>query len=164
MILKITEAVFWKLLQKKLFQNFINLVLSLKKVKQPNPSFGGKKQEEDTQLYQRSSERLRHKQRAITSWDYERLILQEFPEVYRLKCLNHYRYDSGSVSNVSAGYVTLIPVAKSLSSSTVWGMETFTKLKYFTAYQKQNYGIVFSARPFVHKTSCFRENTRSPVK
>lgn len=92
----------------------------VKKVKQPYPSFGGKKQEEDTQLYQRSSERLRHKQRAITSWDYERLILQEFPEVYRVKCLNHYRYDSGSVSNVSAGYVTLIPVAKSLSSSTVW--------------------------------------------
>ncbi|CAD7797952.1 hypothetical protein CHRY9390_00255 [Chryseobacterium aquaeductus] len=92
----------------------------VKKVKQPYPSFGGKKQEEDTQLYQRSSERLRHKQRAITSWDYERLILQEFPEVYRVKCLNHYRYDSGSVSNVSAGYITLIPVAKSLSSSTVW--------------------------------------------
>ena len=92
----------------------------VKKVKQPYPSFGGKKQEEDTQLYQRSSERLRHKQRAITSWDYERLILQEFPEVYRVKCLNHYRYDSGSVSNVSEGYVTLIPVAKSLSSSTVW--------------------------------------------
>jgi hypothetical protein len=92
----------------------------VKKVKQPYPSFGGKKQEEDTQLYQRSSERLRHKQRAITSWDYERLILQEFPEVYRVKCLNHYRYDSGNISNVSAGYVTLIPVAKSLSSSTVW--------------------------------------------
>lgn len=93
---------------------------SVKKVKLPYASFGGKKQEEDAQLYQRSSERLRHKQRAITSWDYERLILQEFPEVYRVKCLNHYRYDSGSVSNVSAGYVTLIPVAKSLSSSIVW--------------------------------------------
>lgn len=92
----------------------------VKKVKQPYPSFGGKKPEEDTQLYQRSSERLKHKQRAITSWDYERLILQEFPEVYRVKCLNHYRYDSGSVSNVSAGYVTLIPIVKSLSSSTVW--------------------------------------------
>ncbi|MFY7845253.1 hypothetical protein [Chryseobacterium gambrini] len=92
----------------------------VKKVKQPYPSFGGKKHEEDTQLYQRSSERLRHKQRAITSWDYERLILQEFPEVYRVKCLNHYRYDSENVSNVSAGYVTLIPVAKSLNSSTVW--------------------------------------------
>ncbi|WP_153399695.1 baseplate J/gp47 family protein [Chryseobacterium vaccae] len=93
---------------------------SVKKVKQPYPSFGGKRQEEDNQLYQRSSERLRHKQRSITSWDYERLILQEFPEVYRVKCLNHYRYDSKSVSNVSAGYVTLIPVAKSPGSSTVW--------------------------------------------
>lgn len=93
---------------------------SVKKVKQPYPSFGGKRQEEDSQLYQRSSERLRHKQRAITSWDYERLILQKFPEVYRVKCLNHYRYDSKSVSNVSAGYVTLIPVAKSPVASTVW--------------------------------------------
>lgn len=92
---------------------------SVKKVKQPYPSFGGKRQEEDSRLYQRSSERLRHKQRSITSWDYERLILQEFPEVYRVKCLNHYRYDSKSVSNVSAGYVTLIPVAQSPGSSTV---------------------------------------------
>lgn len=92
----------------------------VKKVKHPYPSFGGKRQEEDIELYQRSSERLRHKQRVITSWDYERLILQEFPEVYRVKCLNHYRYDSGSVSNVSAGYVTLIPIARSLSSSSVW--------------------------------------------
>lgn len=92
----------------------------VKKVKQPYSSFGGRKQEDDSLLYQRSSERLRHKQRAITSWDYERLILQEFPEVYRIKCLNHYRYDTGNVSNVSAGYVTLIPVAGSLNSSAVW--------------------------------------------
>ncbi|MBB4804815.1 hypothetical protein HNP38_000087 [Chryseobacterium defluvii] len=93
---------------------------SVKKVKQPYSSFGGKKQEDDSLLYQRSSERLRHKQRAITSWDHERIILQEFPEVYRIKCLNHYRYDTGNVSNVSAGYVTLIPIARSLSSSAVW--------------------------------------------
>lgn len=100
----------------------------VKKVKQPYSSFGGKKQEEDTQLYQRSSERLRHKQRVITSWDYERLILQEFPEVYRVKCLNHYRYDSGSVSNVLAGYVTLIPIAGSLSTSTVWAWKPLLNL------------------------------------
>lgn len=88
-------------------------VAFIKKIKQPYTSFGGKKQEDDSLLYQRSSERLRHKKRAITSWDYERLILQEFPEVYRVKCLNHYRYDSKTISNVSAGYVTLIPIAKS---------------------------------------------------
>ena len=85
----------------------------VKKVNQPYTSFGGKKQEDDNLLYQRSSERLRHKKRAITSWDYERLILQEFPEVFRVKCLNHYRYDSKAISNVSAGYITLIPIAKS---------------------------------------------------
>ena len=63
-------------------------------------------------MYQRTSERLRHKKRAITSWDYERLILDKFPEVFRIKCLNHYRYDKITTSKLSAGYVTLIPIAK----------------------------------------------------
>ena len=85
---------------------------NVKNIKQPYPSFGGKLKEADENLYERTSERLRHKNRAITSWDFERLILQEFPEVYSVKCLNHYRYDS-TISNVSAGYVTLIPIAKS---------------------------------------------------
>jgi Baseplate J-like protein len=85
----------------------------IKKVTQPYTSFGGRKPEDDLLLYQRSSERLRHKKRAITSWDYERLILEEFPEVYRVKCLNHYRYNATTISNVSVGYVTLIPIAKS---------------------------------------------------
>jgi hypothetical protein len=93
-------------------------VSAVKKVIQPYPSFGGKRQEDDILLYQRSSERLRHKNRAITSWDYERLILQEFPEVYRVKCLNHYRYDPGARSGASAGYITLIPIAKSTESRT----------------------------------------------
>jgi hypothetical protein len=85
----------------------------IKKVTQPYTSFGGRKKEDNLLLYQRSSERLRHKKRTITSWDYERLILEEFPEVYRVKCLNHYRYNATTISNVSAGYVTLIPIAKS---------------------------------------------------
>jgi len=85
----------------------------IKKVTQPYASFLGKKQEDDLLLYQRSSERLRHKKRAITSWDYERLILDEFPEVHRVKCLNHYHYNATTISNVSAGYITLIPIAKS---------------------------------------------------
>jgi ribosomal protein S17E len=78
---------------------------------------------------------LRHKKRAITSWDYERLILQEFPEVYRVKCLNHYRYDSKTISNVSAGYVTLIPIAKSndnqntISWKPLLSLGTLSKIK-----------------------------------
>jgi hypothetical protein len=62
---------------------------SIKKVKQPYASFGGRSEEEDKAYYTRVSERLRHKNRAITLWDYERLVLQEFPEISKVKCLNH---------------------------------------------------------------------------
>jgi hypothetical protein len=85
---------------------------TIKTILQPYASFGGKLKESDEFLYARSSERLRHKNRAITTWDYERIVLQEFPEVYRIKSLNHYQYDK-RLSNVAAGYTTLIPIAKS---------------------------------------------------
>lgn len=91
---------------------------AVKKILQPYTSFGGKIAEPDELLYTRISERLRHKNRAITTWDYEKIILQEFPEVYRVKTLSHYRYDT-QISNVSAGYTTLIPVAKSSGSENI---------------------------------------------
>ena len=84
----------------------------IKKIAQPYPSFGGKTKETDTLFYQRTSEHLRHKGRAISKWDYERLILDNFPEVFQVKCLNHYRYDTIEQSSTSAGYLTIIPVAK----------------------------------------------------
>ncbi|TDX32517.1 hypothetical protein [Rhodovulum visakhapatnamense] len=37
----------------------------------------------------RVAERLRHRKRAVTPWDVERLVLQEFPEIWRVKCLSH---------------------------------------------------------------------------
>ena len=57
-------------------------------VKQPYSSFGGKGQEDYAQFKRRVSERLRHKDRAITMWDYERLVLEQFPDIYKVKCLN----------------------------------------------------------------------------
>ncbi|WP_312078178.1 hypothetical protein [Chryseobacterium sp.] len=88
------------------------MISGVKKINQPYSSFGGKIKEENKNLYTRTSERLRHKNRAITIWDYEHILLQQFPEIFRVKTLNHYRYDT-TISNVSAGYVTIIPVAKS---------------------------------------------------
>ncbi|MCB1830021.1 MAG: hypothetical protein KDI35_07840, partial [Gammaproteobacteria bacterium] len=32
------------------------------------------------------SERLNHKVRAVNAWDYERLVLERFPEVFKVKC------------------------------------------------------------------------------
>ncbi len=72
------------------------LVIKIPEVKvitQPFESFDGKMREEGPIFYARASERLRHKHRAITPWDYEHLVLQHFPWVYKVKCLTHTDYN-----------------------------------------------------------------------
>jgi hypothetical protein len=56
-------------------------------IRQPYTSYGGKMAERDQTFYTRLSERLRHKQRALNLWDYEHLILEKFPQIYKVKCL-----------------------------------------------------------------------------
>jgi hypothetical protein len=113
-----TGTEFLEITSKETISKLYTSVDGVKKIQQPYASFGGRLKEEDTSLYMRTSECLRHKKRAITTWDYERIILQEFPEVFRVKALNHYRYDT-KISNVAAGYVTLIPIAKTSSSENI---------------------------------------------
>ena len=67
----------------------VEKVNQVKKVSQPFASFGGVMKETESDFYIRVSERLRHKQRAVTIWDYEHLILQKFPSIYKVKCLSH---------------------------------------------------------------------------
>src|SRR5690554_389107 len=78
----------------------------VKTVKQPYNSFGGEAAENDTEYYRRVSERLRHKNRAINLWDYEHIILQKYPEIFQVKCLNHTCKDSF----LSAGNVTIVVI------------------------------------------------------
>lgn len=111
-------AVFLENTPKETISKIYTPINKVKKITQPYSSFSGRIEEPDNTLYTRTSERLRHKNRAITTWDYEKIVLQEFPEVYRIKALNHYRFDT-VISNVSAGYVTLIPVAKSSTSENI---------------------------------------------
>lgn len=109
---------FLEITPKETISKSYKAINGVKKIIQPYSSFFGRIAEQDTYLYTRTSERLRHKNRAITTWDYERIILEEFPEVYRLKALNHYRYDT-KISNISAGYVTLISIAKASTSENI---------------------------------------------
>lgn len=83
---------------------------AIKKIEQPYPSFGGRQNESSQQYYVRVSERLRHKSRAITIWDYEHLILEEFPSIYRVKCLNHTRFEEEEYNEVAPGHVTIITI------------------------------------------------------
>jgi hypothetical protein len=60
----------------------------IKTITQTVDSFGGKPEESRERLETRISERLTHKNRAVTPWDYERLILQQFPEIFKVKCFS----------------------------------------------------------------------------
>ena len=57
------------------------------KLMQPYSSFGGRPAEASADFNLRVSERLRHKQRALTPWDYERLVLEHFPHLHKVRCL-----------------------------------------------------------------------------
>ncbi len=57
------------------------------RVHQPYPSSDGRPAETDEAFRARASERLRHKGRALTRWDYERLVLARFPRIHKVKCL-----------------------------------------------------------------------------
>ncbi|MEP7120328.1 MAG: baseplate J/gp47 family protein [Byssovorax sp.] len=62
---------------------------AVKSVKQPEASFGGRAVESLDAMRTRAPERLRHKDRCITPWDYERIVLEAFPEIHRVKCIPH---------------------------------------------------------------------------
>src|SRR6202000_1570275 len=86
---------------------------AVKAVSQPYPTFGGRPVEDSTAFATRMSERLRHKDRAITLWDYERLLLEAFPGIYQARCLNHTLYDpttcgAGSYHELAPGHVTVV--------------------------------------------------------
>jgi hypothetical protein len=59
----------------------------IEKVMQPYASRNGKPQEDPRDFYRRVSERLRHKNRAVTAWDFEHICLQQFPSLFAVKTL-----------------------------------------------------------------------------
>jgi hypothetical protein len=63
-------------------------------VSQPYMGFGGRNAETFLEFCTRVSERLRHKGRALTLFDYQHLVLQRFPQVFKVKCLPHSTVDS----------------------------------------------------------------------
>lgn len=86
----------------------------IKSITQPYASFGGLLPEDDGAFRLRVSERLRHKHRAITIWDYEHLVMAQFPQVFRVKCLNHTDDDS-EVAPGSVRVVTIPDIRNQIS-------------------------------------------------
>ena len=81
----------------------------IKSIEQPYPSVEGRIKEPPSQFYTRVSEHLRHKGRAVTIFDYERLVLKQFPDIYKVRCLNHGQFDdaTNALFELSPGSVTV---------------------------------------------------------
>ncbi|MBL4647831.1 MAG: hypothetical protein JKY13_02575, partial [Gammaproteobacteria bacterium] len=98
-------------LAKGLAANSINSSIGSVSVTQPYSSFSGKPRESSAHYLTRVSERLRHKQRALSAWDYERLLLEEFPEIYLAKCIPQTLQRDGS-SEARLRIIVIINIAQ----------------------------------------------------
>ncbi|KQV85606.1 baseplate J/gp47 family protein [Rhizobacter sp. Root1221] len=82
-------------------------VFGLAAVAQIGASFGMRPAEDRRQMRTRTGERLQHRQRASTPWDYERLVLERFPSVLKVKCFSHL---TSRNKGVSPGEVLVVVV------------------------------------------------------
>lgn len=73
-------------------------------------SFDGKAAESPLQFRVRASERLRHKNRALTAADYELLILEQFPQVYKVKCFANLCSEQDPQRRVRPGHILIVAI------------------------------------------------------
>ena len=93
----------------------VTTAAEIKSITQPFDSSGGRIRETDEHFYTRVSERLRHKQKAITIWDYEHIILEQFPQINKVRCINHAGFYTGKDGREIfcenyPGHVTIITI------------------------------------------------------
>jgi hypothetical protein len=117
---------------------------AVKKIIQPVSSFNGKIDESDSQYYTRISERLRHKSRAITNWDYERLVLEKFPSLFKVKCLNNY-----NKGDYALGHITIIALPDFRNRNHDGNNMLLPKLSYIDLLEIEKY-LSRKASPFVN--------------
>lgn len=79
-------------------------------VHQISHSFDGKAAESAQQFRVRASERLRHKNRALTAADFELLILEQFPQVYKVKCFPNMVSAEDPSRRLCPGHILIVAI------------------------------------------------------
>ncbi len=101
------------------------------KLTQPINFFGGKPREQLLDCYVRISERLRHKNRAITRWDIEHLILKKFSFVSGAHCIT-----SNEHSSIPPGEFRVVAIAQTKEKE-IQPMLGFHQLELIRDYLKE---------------------------
>ena len=110
---------------------------AIKKIKQPYNSFDGKVKERPSHFYTRISEHLRHKGRAVTIFDYERLVLEKFPEIYKVRCINHGQMgEDRQFNELAPGAVTLVVIPDLSQRSTTNDLEPKVNISWLQKIEK----------------------------
>jgi hypothetical protein len=104
----------------------------LKEVGQPYGTFGGAAPESGRAFHTRTSERLRHRRRAVNAWDYERLVLDAFPKIHRVMCLTH----TNREVHPAPGSVTLVVIADTRGLNQANPLTPFVDLATLTAIEE----------------------------
>jgi len=87
----------------------VDSVAGLNEVCQLTDSFGGKLQESNQRMRLRAAERLYHHNRAVSIRDIERMVLEKFPEVAKVKCFG--RLDFENFKKFTPGSILIVPIA-----------------------------------------------------
>ncbi len=99
----------WKQsIDKGTIASFLTTRPEVSEVVQPFPSFGGRVKETAKEFYTRVSERLRHKNRCVVPTDFERVILDQFPFLFQVKCISSFSHPEF----VKRGSIKIIVVPK----------------------------------------------------
>lgn len=118
----------------------LRAIAGLRAVRQIGPSFGLRPLEARDMFRARSAERLRHKNRASSPWDYERLLLDAFPEVFKVRCFagGH----AGGSANRSGLAVLVVVVRAPQLGTLFYGTQT----PHFNAAALEQMSAYLSAR------------------
>ncbi len=87
-------------------------------IQQKYYGFGGVLKEDTDGYFMRAAERLRHKNRAVSGKDYEKIILEKFPKVNRVMCLSNIDVSL----NISPGNILIVVVPKIFENSNLKGI------------------------------------------
>lgn len=93
----------------------VKKIAGLKSVLQPLHSFGGLANENEKDFRTRTSERLKHRKRAVTTWDFERLVLEHYPQIEKVVCLPN--MTSSSLNAPGNVLLVVSPFASSVLNS-----------------------------------------------
>ncbi len=92
----------------KKISSLVKTLPEISSVHQPFSSFEGRSHESVASYHTRVAERLKHKNRVVTPEDYEKIILDRFPNLFQVKCLSHF----SNPTYVNVGYVKIVVVPK----------------------------------------------------